>query len=816
MSNTATTTGTGFEMERIKGFLDEINSSGEDILQNAAEIEKMLEAGFDWILEADRLSEMKTALLRLFEELLSKPDFIDKDALDKIVDALKEAFKKTFGVVPSFDMELREALPLLKKLLPEKLGAIDLEDLKKKVDPIIDALSGSDFDFQFLQDNPALSAVLGNPNGSVALSGKTPVRERGKSSPQTATQAGKLDQSLTTFFASKPVEEVLDALPEKIEAAIAKSGIILELEEQLIALKHTLTNTKPLTLDLLMSELAGMARTLGPAAISLLKEILQIITDSMKSIYEAIRNIGADIRAEIGNLLDMLNLGEMPSPGIFTLPAVLCAIPLTLVRKAANKPGRLEFPSAFTLANDDFDFFTDKWIYASTQVADGLSAAGFGIVEARNKDLEESKGYVFGKGLVEITINTLGQLTNVPEQYHRTTDPNDEPQNRWILERPVWWWQWFVGVFWPLLNLSLSLSMSKDRLKKFKFYDALFKCGFGMINVAVAGVSVSKDNNNTEPKSDKRLEGGSFLDLLPGLIDAVCSLITMGREPFSDPAIHCAAIVDVTAEILDAQTGEEKKINDAFSAIINNPHTENKTNTLKDIKFFDRLTDFMKRVNDLKSAIKIDSTDEYVKVLSDCQKLQEAYQKEWKRLEDWKEEVVSTMLWKSNKDDSGVVFDSIIIIRQSIPRIRRELYTINQGIENLKKIESQKSRKAKREDNKALTYIPIISTLILKGTCAGLNFSTAANPAPEIESITPDPGNSLHLTATLKQINGEFNDAANINITWEKQEAGKWILLENTNADKKTITVTSVDLKSIIRAKCTYAHGYVTKIYKPK
>lgn len=816
MSNTATTTGTGFDMERIKGFLDEINSSGEDILQNAAEIEKMLEAGFDWILEADRLSEMKTALLRLFEELLSKPDFIDKDALDKIVDALKEAFKKTFGVVPSFDMELREALPLLKKLLPEKLGAIDLEDLKKKVDPIIDALSGSDFDFQFLQDNPALSAVLGNPNGSVALSGKTPVRERGKSSPQTATQAGKLDQSLTTFFASKPVEEVLDALPEKIEAAISKSGIILELEEQLIALKNTLTNTKPLTLELLMSELAGMARTLGPATISLLKEILQIITDSMKSIYEAIRNIGADIRAEIGNLLDMLNLGEMPSPGIFTLPAVLFAIPLTLVRKAADKPGRLEFPSAFTLANDDFDFFTDKWIYASTQVADGLSAAGFGIVEARNKDLEESKGYVFGKGLVEITINTLGQLTNVPEQYHRTTDPNDEPQNRWILERPVWCWQWFVGVFWPLLNLSLSLSMSKDRLKKFKFYDALFKCGFGMINVAVAVVTVSKDNNNTEPKSDKRLEWGSFLDLFPGLIDAVCSLITMGREPFSDPATHCAAIVDVTGEILDAQTGEEKKINDAFSAIINNPHIENKTNTLKDIKFFDRLTDFISRVNALKSAIKIDSTDEYVKILSDCQTLQEVYQKEWERLEDWKDEVVSNnfLFGDFTTTDRDAVLAKKEIIRSSIIRIRRVLNTINQGIENLKKIEIQKSKKAKREDNKALTYIPIISTLILKGTCAGLNFSTAANPAPEIESITPDPGNSLHLTAILKKINGAFNGADNI--TWEKQEAGKWILLENTNADKKSITVTSVDLKSIIRAKCTYAHGYVTKIYKPK
>lgn len=126
-------------------------------------------------------------------------------------------------------------------------------------------------------------------------------------------------------------------------------------------------------------------------------------------------------------------------------------------------------------------------------------------------------------------------------------------------------------------------------------------------------------------------------------------------------------------------------------------------------------------------------------------------------------------------------------------------------------INNKKTTRKKKEDNKILTYLPIISSVLCKGTCATLNFMAAANPAPEIESIKTDPADSAKLIVTMKSIKGEFNTA--VNIVWEKKEDGKWKPLDNSNADKKTITLKSEELTQSIRVKCKYTFGYATREY---
>lgn len=558
MSNTGTTASAGFEMKEVSGFLKEIQGYGGEILETAGEIERLLEDGFSWVLNEERLKDMKASMKLMLEELAAQPDFIDLEGLKPIVEGMKTQVEEALGGIsmPSFDLDLGDMLQEMKKMLPDVVPGIDLSEIKPKVESIVDKLTDSGVSYRVLKDNPALAVNRGKPDPT--QTGKPALKDRGKSSPPARAPESPFDQALKNFFSKPELTALLDPLPGRIEQAIADSGIMLEVEEQVQALQRTLTDTSSLSLDLIITEIAKIANVLSTKAIDLIKGIIDIIVDSIRDIYEQVKKLGDELSGPVRDILKMLNLGEAPEIGTFTLPAILLAIPATVFSKIT----KTDLPDFSGILQMAIDVETQAKAYGGVQFTDGAVSFLFGIVDF---NLDDDNKYKFpvslAGGTCALILAGLAQIFSVPAL--RNVDENKRKGATYDLPTFIWDYQ-LLMLLWSTLMLIGNILAEKgsEKWKKVNFVDPMGTLLAEVIHLGLFIVQFVKEQKEDEQlaSTDLRLGVASLIDPLPGLIRSSVKLFTLATEPFSKPK----AQIDTINSAVDA-IGRETAVNVAGS-----------------------------------------------------------------------------------------------------------------------------------------------------------------------------------------------------------------------------------------------------------
>ncbi|MBK8968106.1 MAG: hypothetical protein IPM36_15860 [Lewinellaceae bacterium] len=546
-----------FEMGGILDSLKGVQGQGKDILQTAAEIEKLLNDGLNWMFKDDRLSGIKDSVIDLLETLRAQPEFIDLDFLKNILGTLKETIEGALGgiSIPSFDADLSTVLREMKKVLPEDIPGVDLSDLKANLESIIDKLTDSGISHRVLKDNPALTAVRDSP--AATQTGKPPLAERGKSQAQPAAQESQFDKALGDLLTKSELSTLMDPVPGKIDQAMADSGIMLELEEQLTALRNALTNTKPLNMDVVVTELAKVAKALGAMVIDLIKSIIEIIVEVIKKIYDQIQSLGEELSTQIKNTLTQLNLGEIKNVGPFTLPAILLAIPITLVAKITNS----DPPDFSGILQDAYDVRQHPKFYGTTQWIDGGRAVVFGSIQAFG--LKDDSKYSFGVELAS-RIGGLGagvaaQVFSTPEYFHseKKVESKDFPTQIWEYQLFLLAW----GLFGIVMYSINEKVVPKEKRKIWSITEAVFSIAFEIAHLGLFIEQFRREEVEDERVSstDRRLGVASIIDPLPGIISAVFSLIAMGTASAREPKFHIDAVRSAAGAIQKAAAVSGKK-----------------------------------------------------------------------------------------------------------------------------------------------------------------------------------------------------------------------------------------------------------------
>ncbi len=546
------TTGTtaSFKMGDILGSLKEVQGHGKDILTTAAEIEKLLNDGLNWMFKDDRLSGMKDSVVDLLETLRAQPEFIDLDFLKNILGTLKETIEGALGgiSIPSFDADLSTVLREMKKALPDDIPGVDLSDLKSKLESIIDKLTDSGISHRVLKDNPALTAVRDSPVAT--QTGKPPLAERGKSQPPAAAQESQFDKALKDLLTKSELSSLMDPMPGKIEQAMADSGIMLEFEEQLTAIQNALTNTKPLNMDVVVTELAKVAKALGAAVIDLIKSIIEIIVELIKKIYDQIQSLGEELSAQIKNTLAQLKLGEIKNVGPFTLPAILLAIPITLVAKLTNSDP-LDFSG---MLQDAYDVRQHPKFYGSTQWIDGGRAFVLGGIQAYG--LKDDSKYTFKFELASrfagLGAGVAAQVFSTPEYFHseKKVDEKDFPTQIWEYQLFLLAW----GLFGIVMYGINEKVVPKEQRKIWNITEAVLNIAFEIAHLGLFIEQFIREEAEDERVSstDRRLGAASIIDPLPGIIGSVFSLIALFTASLRDPKFHIDAVRSAAGAIQKA------------------------------------------------------------------------------------------------------------------------------------------------------------------------------------------------------------------------------------------------------------------------
>ena len=540
-------TSTDINFQSVVDFLKEIQVVGPEILENAEDIANKMEELFGWLFEGDRLSDMKVSVVDLFSEIANQPEFISTDALAQMVDDLNEKIAEALGIdsLPDFDLDLSEMLQEIKNMLPNDLAGIDTSDfkvLKDRIVSIIDKVSETGISFRATKDNPALTAEKGNAVGAPSQSVKTPVEERSTSAQQTPPPDGEFDTILKDFFTTNiNLTESLDLLVVDIEQAIANSGIMLELEDQILVVKDNLIKTKPLTLEAVFSEFANLVNVLGKIALSLLEEILGIIITSFKGIYDEVQKIIPSIITPITNLVNMLNLGQIQNPGIYTIPSILVSIPITLGFKIVKTdvPG---FPDDPKFPQDAYRVDQHPKFYGSNQFADGFASFVTGVFEVFFSEKNPNIGFWVGLAdkIWGITTGVLAQNFSVPDYYISDKDVNTKD-----FPTRIWEYQWFQGVAWPfvlgILYCYREKKITSEKTKNsLEFVESLSVLAFEIAHLILFSIQFERERikDGGVTSRDKRLGVASVIDPLPNIIGSISNMINLGFDRFNNPVIQ--------------------------------------------------------------------------------------------------------------------------------------------------------------------------------------------------------------------------------------------------------------------------------------
>jgi len=571
MSNTVNNNSVGFEMKDILDFLAEMGSNGSDILDNAKEIETVLEEGFEWILDGDRLKDMGTSIKEMFTELAARPNLINMDFLAQIVQDMEGKIEEAIGVpITNFDQNFSEVLKKMKEMLPNDLKDENLKNLKDQVESIIDKVSDTGISVRVLTDNPALTAET--------PSVKTPLEQRSTSAEQTPPPDGEFDKILKDFFeTNQNLTDKLDLLVVDIKKAIADSSIMLEIEDHLLSIKGTLTETKPLTLEVFFTEFANLTNAVGTQLLAILEKIIELIVSAFKKIYNEVEVNKDKFSAPITNLVNLLNLGQIQTPGIYTIPSILVSIPVTIGFKIAQTgvPGFPSFPQAYSIHQH-------PKFYGSNQIADGVMALIFGGADLK---LKENSNKRFWFGLVEkiwtLMTGAIAQLTSVPDFYISSKDVNEKD-----FPTKIWEYQWFQGVLVPFILMVSYVFQEKivddDRKKKWmEFSDPLIVLTLELIHLVLFIIQYEKERTEDEEvlSRDKRVGAASIIDPLPNIIGSLFSIYRLTFDPFNDPVSQGDIIISSIEKIIakveaEGEDSIGKKLTDQRAKLISTPSTE--------------------------------------------------------------------------------------------------------------------------------------------------------------------------------------------------------------------------------------------------
>lgn len=584
------TTNGSFEIGDILDFMKEVTALGGDILTTAEEIEDLFEKGFDQFLDGSQLVNMQVSVLAIFDEIIAQPDLIDPTALQNIISKVRVTIEEAIGgaSLPSLDIDFSDALLEVQKIFPEDLPGIDLTQLKPIVDAVIDTLADSGLSIRFVRDNPALDAEVGNPSGVATSASQAPIEGRGQSSAPVKALDSAFETLLEDFFNTSSITVILEGLPDQIETAVADAGIMLILEDHLLALKDTLKNAAPLTLDLVISEFGELANALGTAALEVIKNIIAIIIAEFNNIYTEIKTLGLQdeepydgslaqrFGEQVNGLLGLLQLGEVDRPGIFTLPAVFFAIPLTFV--SANSDW--ELPDFSNIIQDTYDITNNAALYGANQIADGVASTIFSIAGANMADNHKSR---LTLELIEkiwgVLSGAFSQVVSIPTDYEVGGDPADKD-----LTVIIWEYQWFM-VAWSFFLVPWHY-VKKKRLQQHPIAELLEPLsGFLLETIHLILFSIQFDRELKEDyrvsSRDERIGAASILDPIPGLFGSFFTLIGMGTEPFSNPNTPGKAIENAIDTIQETvATAGPNTAGDVLSQLITEIQADGNLRTL--------------------------------------------------------------------------------------------------------------------------------------------------------------------------------------------------------------------------------------------
>lgn len=564
----------------LSDFAKVMKENGEDIIETTEAIETLFADVLSKLTADGKIEGMADDIregINDFLEALEGEDFFNADTIKNtfsgIVDQAKDALDIDLGL--GFDKD--DILQSFKDLVPDTAFPPELEKALKPVKDFLDNFDMSDIKIRLKTISEPV-AKPGSQAQSATLAGlsQATIASNFNISPPAGTNIStplppsssqaeldslfdKIVTEITSVFSTK--ESLFTGILDKLEQTITESGFFMELETRREAFIKSLTSSGGSITKILDAIATLIAETLSHAIRTILA-ILESILTELKEFLQMIQGlIGKETGSVVSSLFEQFGVQGF-SPTLFSLPALLISIPLTLITKAltGEKPS---FPDVFQDEAQEITNHNNK-VYGSMQLIKVIGPV-FNTIAERLKDTSMLKL------VLDVIGNLWGPFFDFIAQLHseplHPSFKSDRGQHIADLHErffghKIWQFQWVYNVAWSILAAGVNFwagfekrryetrnkrrSYPADRkalMEKLNFGTDIILPGcqaafeiihFGMFTFLLHLENKAEEAENAGatpeelkdmvPSNDSRLQAGYMMDAIPGIIGGFVSL----------------------------------------------------------------------------------------------------------------------------------------------------------------------------------------------------------------------------------------------------------------------------------------------------